>query len=252
MNLRNEKRSSRESKLLFKNIFVLIVLTFFISCSMRVDTRRLDQESKNFCPENMMYINMDTFVMGRDSESDESPAHNVSNEPFCIDKYEYPNIRGSRPEIGLSFLEAQELCTKQGKRLCTEAEWEGACKGPKNNLYPWGNNQDNTLCYIGRINQYKTGTKDFCYSDLGVFDMSGGVWEWTSDWYQSYPGKVNPFSEIGNKRVLRGGYWLSSFEMVTCSSRFPLTPETNDIPTIGTRCCKSPDKSTSIQTHNEP
>jgi formylglycine-generating enzyme required for sulfatase activity len=222
----------------FKNLLILMTFIIFISCSIQIDTKKSDQENKNTCPDNMIYIDVDSFEMGSNIDPDESPLHKVSNTQYCIDKYEYPNFRGAHPETKLSFLEAQELCVKQGKRLCTEAEWEQACKGTKNYIYPWGNTLNYSKCFIDRIDKYKTGTYGYCVSEFGVFDMSGGIWEWTSDWYQSYPGKVNSFSEIGNKRVLRGGYWLSSFEPATCSDRFPLNPETNDIPSIGTRCCK--------------
>jgi len=224
-------------------ICIIFLLTSMLSaCVYNIDLRKLNQESKNYCPENMMYVNKDSFMMGSNNLSDESPIHEVSLEPYCIDKYEYPNNYGKKPEVGLSFFKAQELCISEGKRLCTEAEWELACRGPDNNNYPWGNQKDISKCYIGKIDDHRSGTYDYCFSGFGVFDMSGGVWEWTSDWYASYPGKVNEFDEIGMKKVLRGGFWLSSFDSAKCSSRFPLEPETENIPTIGARCCKSVEK----------
>ena len=234
---------TKRANLTFKIPLLCIVsLTFSLllsGCARTVDLRRLDLESQKHCPENMMYIGNGTFMMGNNYVSDESPTHEVSLDPFCIDKFEYPNIRGSRPEVGLNYIEAQEKCVNSGKRLCTETEWEHACRGNLNNLYPWGNEVSYTNCYIGRIEKYKTGSYDFCYSEFGVFDMSGGVWEWTSDWYASYPGRINSFSEVGIKRVLRGGYWLSTFDPATCTSRFPLEYHKKDIQTIGARCCKS-------------
>jgi formylglycine-generating enzyme required for sulfatase activity len=193
------------------------------------------------CPEGMIYIPAGAFIMGNDSVADQSPSHQVTLEAYCIDKYEFSNVRGSRPVNGLNYYEAEEKCLNAGKRLCTESEWEHACRGNGNNIYPWGNKEDFSRCYIGEIGKFKSGTYDMCYSEFGVFDMSGGVWEWTSEWYESYPGKLNSFSEIGSKKVLRGGYWLSSFELATCSSRFPMTVNTKDIQTIGFRCCKSID-----------
>src|SRR4030042_3744650 len=67
---------------LIKNLLVILVLIFAISCSIRNDVRKLDRERQNNCPENMVYIKMDEFMMGRDSVNDESPSHQVSNAPF--------------------------------------------------------------------------------------------------------------------------------------------------------------------------
>jgi len=224
-------------------ILILLFSIFYLSalsaCVSKPYTRKSEAENKKHCPDDMILIKKRTFIMGYNAVPDESPAHEVMVDSFCIDKYEFPNIRREHPEVGLNFFDAREKCLNVGKRLCTEAEWELACRGPKNNLYPWGNKINHRVCYIGRIDNYKTGTFNSCYSDYGVYDMSGGVWEWTSDWYKSYPGKVNSFSEEGIKRVLRGGFWLSSFDPAMCTSRFPLEPETNNITTIGTRCCKS-------------
>ena len=47
---------------------------------------------------------------------------------FYIDRYEYPNRRGSLPRVSVTWTEAQSLCRALGKRLCTEAEWERAAR----------------------------------------------------------------------------------------------------------------------------
>ena len=51
---------------------------------------------------------------------------------FYIDTYEYPNQRGALPTVDVTWGEAESLCAAQGKRLCTEQEWQKACTGPQN------------------------------------------------------------------------------------------------------------------------
>ncbi len=74
---------------------------------------------------------------GRDpaSEMDLVP---VELTAFSIDRYPYPNQKGVVPRTGVTADEARSLCEAGGKRLCTELEWEAACKGPAGALYPYG------------------------------------------------------------------------------------------------------------------
>ena len=57
---------------------------------------------------------------------------------FYIDKYEYPNQRDSLPKVDVTWVEAESLCAAQGKRLCTEQEWQKACTGSQNFAYSYG------------------------------------------------------------------------------------------------------------------
>ena len=63
----------------------------------------------------------------------------VRRERFCIDRYEFPNQPGNFPRVGAAFTEAEALCQKAGKRLCSEDEWEKACKGPDELRFPYDN-----------------------------------------------------------------------------------------------------------------
>ena len=51
--------------------------------------------------------------------------------PFCIDRYEHPNVPGGQPTACLIYADAERLCAAEGKRLCTPQEWETACVGTR-------------------------------------------------------------------------------------------------------------------------
>src|SRR5579871_73633 len=61
---------------------------------------------------------------------------------FCIDRFEYPNRRGVYPWIMVDWVEARTMCAREGKRLCTEAEWTFACEGEEALPYPYGYERD--------------------------------------------------------------------------------------------------------------
>ncbi len=98
---------------------------------------------------------------------------------FCIDQYEFPNRAGKFPVANISWLQARQLCTERGVRLCTDAEWTTACRGPEEWKYPYGKKYDKEKCVTHNKYLVKVGSREACRSVYGVYDMVGNVSEWT-------------------------------------------------------------------------
>ena len=144
-----------------------------------------------------------------------------------INNYNYPVIHVSHYDA-VAFCEW--LSRKEGKvhRLPTEAEWEYAAGGGSNNRRIWaGTNDESQLATVGNfcdVNcaeswkdkkqndgyKYSSPVGIFKANSLGLHDLSGNVWEWCSDWRDTYPStaQTNPTGPVtGTNRVLRGGSW---------------------------------------------
>ncbi|HUU01586.1 MAG TPA: SUMF1/EgtB/PvdO family nonheme iron enzyme [Myxococcota bacterium] len=164
----------------------------------------------------------------------ESKLHTVQNKAYCIDRYEFPNGPGRKPTAGVSWKQAQKLCRKRGKRLCTEVEWEYACKGKSNRRFPYGNkwNPDgcNTESASGEDRSIgNCGGYPRCKSPFGVFDMSGNVSEWTA----------SPYSPGAGARTYKGGSATRPNWATRCASRSSASPGTRR-DDLGFRCCDNP------------
>ena len=143
------------------------------------------------------------------------------NMSFCMDRYEWPNVKGTTPWVMVTYPEAQGLCESVGKRLCTEDEWTFACEGEEGLPYPWGYERRSEECGTDkRWKKYSSsaladrgsqkcskelerlwqgdpsGSRPTCASPFGVEDMSGNVDEWAS---RTRQGKY--------VSILKGGYW---------------------------------------------
>lgn len=155
----------------------------------------------------------------------------VGSGRFCIDPYEWPNKKGEEPGTEVSYEQAERLCKKQGKRLCTPAEWQAACGGigDRRKIYPYGNSfaADNCNTFGNnwtRNSIAESGRFNYCKSGAGVFDMSGNVAEWT-------------YSDDEEYAQVYGGFWQSNDIDSRCESRVQLEKKRSHF-YVGFRCCK--------------
>jgi formylglycine-generating enzyme required for sulfatase activity len=197
-----------------------------------------------------------TFTMGCTGEQDgdcygnESQAHQVTLRSFYIEKYEVTQVQweavmvsnpsdfegDNLPVENVSWDDVQEfiskLNAKTGKnyRLPTEAEWEYAARGgaqSKGYKYSGSNNVGEVAWYKGNSGSvtHTIGTK--APNELGLYDMSGNVWEWCSDWGGAYSAsaQTNPTGpSSGSNRVIRGGSWSNIAQYVRVPIRYNYMP----------------------------
>jgi formylglycine-generating enzyme required for sulfatase activity len=184
----------------------------------------------------------DTFG---DGGSDEKPVHEVCLSRFRIGKYEvtqgqWQKIMGNNPSHFSScgddcpveqvswddvqlFIERLNSRTGRRFRLPTEAEWEYAARsGGKAEKYSGSDKPDAVAWYSGNSGSktHPVGQKQ--PNKLGIYDMSGNVWEWVSDWYGGYSGsrQQDPVgASLGSNRVFRGGSWYSGVGYARASYR---------------------------------
>ncbi|MBK8554327.1 MAG: formylglycine-generating enzyme family protein [Lewinellaceae bacterium] len=194
----------------------------------------------------MIYVNGGTFNMGSNEENSSKPIHQVTLSSFYIGKYEVtqaqwnavmsynpsfysscaqcPVERVCRRDID-AFLKILNSLTGERYRLPTEAEWEFAARGGNESrgyIYAGSNDPDNVAWYDKNSGKstHPVGQKQ--PNELGLYDMSGNVTEWCSDWYGPYKDEAqsNPKGAVnGLDFVLRGGTCISNPLYLRCTNR---------------------------------
>ena len=145
----------------------------------------------------------------------------------------YSRILLRLPITKVTFAGAEKACKEKQKRLCSEEEWEKACKGPSGLRYPYGNQWDPSLCATeddeGNDREIaKSGTFEKCRSGFTVLDMSGNVAEWTATKWEG-----------GDGYVVKGGSADRPGYDARCAAR-KKRPGAQGADFLGYRCCADP------------
>ena len=211
---------------------------------------------------------------------DEAPMHVRFLEAYLIEQYPVTNAEyavfvqetghsspphwkngGFAPEeanlpvVHISWYDSNAYAQWANKRLPTEAEWEKACRGPDGRIYPWGNifvsEESASAETLPESSEILTahltpiGVRPAIVSPYGLGEAVGNVWEWTADWYQSYPdtkNKKNDRNLEDKHKTLRGGSWLevrdgTAERYFRCANRLHAPPDYT-AGNIGFRCVR--------------
>ncbi|MFO0547544.1 MAG: SUMF1/EgtB/PvdO family nonheme iron enzyme [Polyangiaceae bacterium] len=185
------------------------------------DPKTIEEQQKRTCtkwitrdyPERCAEFDRDAWLkLSKDIPT--TPMH------FCMDRFEFPNIKGVYPIIHIAWFEAAAKCKDIGKRLCNEDEWTFACEGEEATPYPYGYVRSPEKCvidanwrafnekamrprdgYDAMLEMDKlwqgvaSGSRPECKSVFGVYDMTGNIDEWTQG------------TRGDRVSILKGGYW---------------------------------------------
>ena len=169
--------------------------------------------------------------------------------------------KDNHPVVHVSYEDAMAYCHWAGRRLPTEAEWEFAARGGKRDkIYFWGDLTDKLSSYVNSWEgefpvdntqadgfEKSAPVKTYPPNGYGLYEISGNVWEWTSDWYSSQyyqyckdnsitnnpkgPKEAfNPNNPYIDERVIRGGSFLCNASYCASyrvSSRMATDPSTS-------------------------
>ncbi len=204
----------------------------------------------------MVRVEAGTFTMGATAEMEnpydwEKPPHRVTlTNDYYIGKYEvtqalWQAVMGNNPSgfkgdnlpvENVSWNDCLEFISKLNRitgktfRLPTEAEWEYAARGGNKSRgyqYSGSNNISDVAWYTDNSGSktHSVGSKQS--NELGIYDMTGNVWEWCQDGYGKYSSssQINPIGATSDSyRVNRGGSWYGIARLCRSSCRFGITP----------------------------
>jgi len=212
----------------------------------------------------MIHVEGGTFTMGSnasDAMADvEKPAHNVTLSSYYIAETEVTQIHWKKvmnanpstykgdnlPVHRMTWDKAQDFIAKLNEltgftfRMPTDAEWEYAARGGKythHYRFAGSSNIDEVAVYSANSGNKPNEVATKAPNELGLYDMTGNVFEWVADWYAPYTSEAqtNPTGpETGRYRVERGGGFNSSDVVCRITNRMSLQP-TNYALSLGMR-----------------
>lgn len=255
----NPNTTVRQGKISFSNNYYVDVSQKGISPKLPINV-----DGVSF---NMIRVDGGTFKMGAtpeqgyDYDNDERPVHNVTLDGYYIGETEVtvelwynvlglsrPSYNQKNPVVNISWNELsnfiEKLNAKTGMkfRLLTEAEWEFAARGGnKSQGYKYAGSKylNGIAWYLGNSGNSVHNVATKTPNELGLYDMSGNVWEYCQDYYGSYSSESvtnpkGPGSGITTRRVIRGGSWLYDGRGCRVSDRLDTKPGIES-PDIGFR-----------------
>ena len=159
-------------------------------------------------------------------------------------------VIASWPVIYVTWAEAAEFCSAQGKRLPSEAEWEKAARGTDGHLFPWGEGRPEPgLAVFGQYHVHQiplmaaVNSGEEGRSPYGLRHMAGNVAEWVHDWfmfdyYAIMPDRNPRGPTSGRYKSVRGGSWKSRPNLLRTATRNGASPDQR-LSTLGFRCAGS-------------
>lgn len=242
---------------MYKKSLIFVLLISFSGCSFfKIN------DKNNYKPE-LIRIEGGSFAYGdfyEGKNTDAIPVHNVNVDEFKIGKFEitYEQFdyfaekteiakpesdlekRGNRAVAYVTWDEAKAFCEFYGYRLPSETEWEYAARSDGKNQVVSGATTLDSIYVVAltkdedRSESIEVGTKH--PNDLGIYDMSGNVFEWIGDYYQFYsmPDRKHSLDEDA-VRIIRGG---SFYENMVANRTYWRTGTLRDVRSedIGFRC----------------
>jgi formylglycine-generating enzyme required for sulfatase activity len=187
------------------------------------------------------------FYIGRYEVTQGQWVAKMGFNPSFFQGTSYPGA-ANRPVEGVSWNTIQGYLSATSMRLPSEAEWEYACRAGTTTAFHNGSSDANTAgtiaWYFPNSDNQTHAVGGKAANALGLYDMSGNVFEWVNDWYgstyYSVSPSTNPLGPVsGTDRVLRGGSWYFDVRTVRSSYRYVYSPGFT-YRLIGFRVARSP------------
>jgi len=204
---------------------------------------------------------LDAFRMDRIPVTQREYSQETGTAPWELcEGYTCTPPNPDHPAWFVTWFEADSFCRRRGGRLPTEAEYEYAARAGDSSTFAWGDSLKDACDHANLADltllKISSNWRAFPCSDgsalvdvagahkanrWGLYDMTGNVWSWTSDWYSgdwyAKSPKENPRGPAtGTGRVIRGGSWITGPDGAATSYRDGLAPQHRYFGAIGFRC----------------